>query len=153
MRIGLSQDQLAQMVGITRKSQQRYEAAESAPDVSYLQAVEQAGIDSQYVLNGRRVSPDPAIVSPEVRRAAVQAFKAAQAIGSMTAEQFEKLFLSLCDEASAPRQPAQEGTSIGNSGTGVSAKRIAKDAQVIVGGSNHVQVGRTTIKGAPRKRS
>ena len=53
VRLGLSQDALAQLGGITRNTQGSYEKGERNPDSVYLTAVVKAGVDALYVLTAR----------------------------------------------------------------------------------------------------
>jgi len=53
VRLGLSQDALAQLGGITRNTQGSYEKGERNPDSVYLTAVIKAGVDALYVLTAR----------------------------------------------------------------------------------------------------
>lgn len=90
----LSQDQLAQRVGITRKSQQRYEAGESSPDIAYLHAIEAVGLDSQYILNGHR-SSESGVAASVVKKAAIAAFDMVKTSGlKVSAEQFAQMLVA-----------------------------------------------------------
>ena len=53
-RIGLSQTALAQIGGVGKTTQIKYEKGTSSPDSSYLSAVADEGIDIFYVLKGQR---------------------------------------------------------------------------------------------------
>ncbi|WP_258187697.1 helix-turn-helix domain-containing protein [Trinickia symbiotica] len=57
MRIGLSQDELAAIGGVTRRTQHAYESDNSGrgPDANYLLAAREAGVDVVYVLTGEHV--------------------------------------------------------------------------------------------------
>lgn len=61
-RIGLSQEELAVLVGKTKGTQSRYESESLSPDSGYWAAIAAAGVDVQYVLTGRRSG---AVLSPE----------------------------------------------------------------------------------------
>ena len=52
-RIGLSQADLAALVGVHRKTQGNYELGARKPDVAYLQALAKAEIDIGYVVTGK----------------------------------------------------------------------------------------------------
>jgi len=58
MRLGFSQTELAEKLGIHRNSQARYESSEREPEASYLTALEGVGIDAGYVLTGVRDDED-----------------------------------------------------------------------------------------------
>jgi transcriptional regulator with XRE-family HTH domain len=51
-RLRLSQGELADLLGIHRNSQARYERGEREPDTAYLEAIGKAGVDVGYVLAG-----------------------------------------------------------------------------------------------------
>ncbi|KVC61882.1 XRE family transcriptional regulator [Burkholderia ubonensis] len=54
MRLGLSQDEFAAVGGVLRRAQSNYESDERSPDVKYLTAVAELGVDVTYILLGRR---------------------------------------------------------------------------------------------------
>lgn len=58
-RLGLSQPALAEMCGITMRSQRNYEKGERQPDASYLAAIAAAGADVLYILTGQRTGAAP----------------------------------------------------------------------------------------------
>lgn len=66
LRLGLSQTQFADLGGVQKQAQLRYEKGERAPGADYLAAVASAGADVLYILVGRRdtamLSPDEAMV-------------------------------------------------------------------------------------------
>jgi transcriptional regulator with XRE-family HTH domain len=53
-RLGLTQADLAASTGITRRTQINYESGQRAPDAAYLDAVDKKGIDTLFVVTGRR---------------------------------------------------------------------------------------------------
>lgn len=53
-RLGLSQPALADICGVTMRSQRNYEKGDRQPDASYLAAVSAAGADVLYILTGQR---------------------------------------------------------------------------------------------------
>jgi transcriptional regulator with XRE-family HTH domain len=53
-RVGISQTELGKIGGVVKKTQIDYEKGASAPNASYLAAVDGAGIDVLYVVTGRR---------------------------------------------------------------------------------------------------
>lgn len=56
-RLGLSQDALAVLCSVTKRTQGNYERNEREADTTYLAAAAAAGIDIQFVVTGERVSP------------------------------------------------------------------------------------------------
>lgn len=65
LRVGLSQDGLARLVGISRQTQNNYEQGNTKPDAKYLEAIKlKKGIDPAYVLTGKKVElPDDELVA------------------------------------------------------------------------------------------
>jgi transcriptional regulator with XRE-family HTH domain len=55
--LGLSQQALAEICGITARSQRNYESGERLPDAAYLAALSAAGADVLYILTGQRSQP------------------------------------------------------------------------------------------------
>jgi len=67
--LGLSQQALADLLGISLRSQQNYEKGDRNPDSVYLAAIAAAGADVLYILTGQRSQPAPpaAELPPRVR--------------------------------------------------------------------------------------
>jgi transcriptional regulator with XRE-family HTH domain len=66
----LSQDEVAAVAGVARRTQTAYESDERAPDAGYLIAVRALGIDIFYVLTNERSSteePDPSAMTEDER--------------------------------------------------------------------------------------
>lgn len=63
--LGLSQQAIAEMCGVTARSQRNYESGERMPDAAYLSAIAAAGADVRYILTGRRDGPAPVVLSAE----------------------------------------------------------------------------------------
>jgi len=53
-RLGLSQEAFAKQIGISFSSQRRYEANDRVPNIRYVAALENAGVDVAYVMTGAR---------------------------------------------------------------------------------------------------
>ncbi|NBA97954.1 helix-turn-helix domain-containing protein [Pseudomonas sp. R5(2019)] len=53
-RLGLKQEEMAQIGGITRNTQGSYERDERRPDTGYLKALHAVGLDVLYVVTGVR---------------------------------------------------------------------------------------------------
>jgi len=58
-RLGLSQTEFGKIGGVTKKTQMLYESGERSPDMVYLAAVAEAGVDILYVVTGERSRPVP----------------------------------------------------------------------------------------------
>lgn len=63
-RIGFSQEEMAELGGVKRRSQINYEAGERAPDADYLARVA-SRIDVLFVLTGQRAQPLETTLSVE----------------------------------------------------------------------------------------
>lgn len=63
--LGLSQQAIAEICGITARSQRNYESGERMPDAAYLSAIAAAGADVLYILTGQRTGPAPVVLSAE----------------------------------------------------------------------------------------
>lgn len=71
-RLGLRQDDFAQLGGVNRNTQGSYEKGERNPDVAYLAAVAGAGVDVRYVITGMRTVDDGASLSESEQRLVAQ---------------------------------------------------------------------------------
>lgn len=58
VRLGLKQEEMAQIGGVTRNTQGSYERDERRPDTGYLKALNAVGLDILYVVTGVR-TPAP----------------------------------------------------------------------------------------------
>jgi transcriptional regulator with XRE-family HTH domain len=58
VRLGLKQEEMAQIGGVTRNTQGSYERDERRPDTGYLKALHTVGLDILYVVTGVR-TPSP----------------------------------------------------------------------------------------------
>lgn len=63
--LGLSQQALADRLGISLRSQQNYEKGDRSPDANYLAALAAEGADVRYILTGQRDGPAPVVLSAE----------------------------------------------------------------------------------------
>lgn len=69
-RLSLSQDEVAAVAGVARRTQTAYESDERAPDAHYLTAVRALGVDILYVLTNERMSagqPEPGDMTEDER--------------------------------------------------------------------------------------
>lgn len=60
-RLGMSLTEFAKRVGVHRNTQTRYESGERSPDSSYLDSLQEIGVDVSYVLAGRKKSAEDAL--------------------------------------------------------------------------------------------
>lgn len=81
--LGLSQQALADLLGISLRSQQNYEKGDRSPDSAYLAAIAAAGADVLYILTGQRAggasAPPPPRAVSEGDRILLDNFHAAPA--------------------------------------------------------------------------
>lgn len=77
--LGLSQEELANSMGLHRRTQANYESGNTVPPKAYFQALRRLGLDTTYVQTGTRSSPIDAASSAA-----------------------ERLFLALCDALQIP---------------------------------------------------
>lgn len=77
-RIGLSQSDFAERVGVSFSSQRRYENGRSSPDTAYLEAIGKAGVDVNYVVFG--IASDEIVDCPYVAGMKVPSGHAAKPI-------------------------------------------------------------------------
>ncbi len=66
-RLGMTQERLGELAGVTRKTQRLYESGERTPGADYLAAVAAAGVDVLFVLTGqsqRRTGDTPSGQEP-----------------------------------------------------------------------------------------
>ncbi|MFT0733886.1 helix-turn-helix domain-containing protein [Ralstonia wenshanensis] len=128
-RRGLNQTDFAALGGVTVKTQVLYEKSERVPDANYLAAVAQHGVDVLYVLTGQHV---PSLLSAEegVVLAGYRELDARGRAGVLA-------LIGGLSAAAADVQPVKAG----------------KRSQIIVGGSNNVQVGNVRTKTPAAKKT
>lgn len=88
-RLGLTQAAMAEVGGVSKRSQTGWEQGRAVPDANYLTAAAAAGMDVQYVLTGLRTAP---ALQEHFRRAAEVTLQA-----DMTEEQRAELMKKLVD--------------------------------------------------------
>lgn len=66
LRLGLSQEEFASRAGVSKRAQVNYEKGERSPQADYLVALDGAGVDTHYVLTGRRRDRDGETVETKV---------------------------------------------------------------------------------------
>lgn len=120
-RLGLTQSQMGELAGVTKKSQINYEKGERHPDSVYLAAIAAAGADVLYILTGQRNPAAPAHrLTPDEQellalfRAAPLAVKAA-AIGALQGAAVQS-GLNLHQSGSGNVQIGQQAGTIHNAG-------------------------------------
>lgn len=96
-RLGLSQEQFAESVGIKRLAQSQYEAETRDPRVAYLAAVGVAGADLYYLMFGKRVDESGLTTEQraEIERRAfnlIEDYVASQCAGKLSGDGRHVLF-------------------------------------------------------------
>ncbi len=66
-RLGISQDELAEVAGVTRKSVVNYESGFRVPDATFLAKIAQVGADVTYILTGVRTGEEPPLPNKGMR--------------------------------------------------------------------------------------
>jgi len=64
-RLVLTQPAMAEICGVTMRSQRNYEKDERLPDAAYLAAATHAGVDVVYALTGQRSAGAPSLTPEE----------------------------------------------------------------------------------------
>jgi len=72
-RLGLSQQALAELCGVTARSQRNYESGERLPDAAYLAALAAAGVDVGHVLHGQHPQAATVAAPADLEQAQAQA--------------------------------------------------------------------------------
>jgi transcriptional regulator with XRE-family HTH domain len=127
-RLGLTQERFGAEGGVGKLAQLNYEKGERSPGAAYLSAIARAGVDVSYVLTGERVA---AAMTPD-----------------------EATLLAAYRELDARGRAGVLALISGLSGAGTEAQPVkaGKRSQVIVGGSNNVQLG-DSLKGKRTSRT
>lgn len=128
-RLGLTQDEMAVQLGLTRYAQLNFEKDINLPGGAYLLAALDRGVDVMYVLSGHRSQLDPA------DRLLLSAFKDA----SPAARSDALAALGLLTEASSSKTGAGQSLSFNNSEIGsvisTTASIDQSNMQITVGGN------------------
>ncbi|WP_431026165.1 helix-turn-helix domain-containing protein [Halomonas sp. H5] len=64
-RLGMTQTELGEAAGVTKNTQRLYETDQRSPKADYLVALDAMGVDTHYVLTGRRVDAGQQAASAE----------------------------------------------------------------------------------------
>lgn len=98
-RLGLKQDEICTVTGVSRNTQSRYELGDRFPDIKYLAAISDLGVDILYVITGRKDNFNSdelellslfRATSLENKSLAVQALKGQLPIGNVGIANVEK---------------------------------------------------------------
>lgn len=131
----LSQAEVLEVTGVTRKTLFNYESGERSPDVEFLAKLHTLGLDTQYILTGVRLRPMGLDVE-EVRSTAETAYQMVQAGGlTVSGQQFAQMMVALLN---APQSTSNRSASAGQ--TTAIHGQLGKHAQVVTGDGN-IQVG------------
>lgn len=96
-KLGISQEELGAIGGVSRGAQGRYEGDERAPDWIYMERLAQHGVDVLYVITGQRIQAAAALLTAEestmvetYRRAAAEGRAAMAAVATLAQQQLKK---------------------------------------------------------------
>ena len=96
-RLGLSQTELCELTGITRKTLFSYETGEHSPNVLFLSALFDHDFDVDYILKGEQDRLRPSVMK-KIQKAAESAFQMVNSADiSVTPAQFAQMLTSLLD--------------------------------------------------------
>ncbi|WP_240349411.1 helix-turn-helix domain-containing protein [Halomonas binhaiensis] len=59
LRMQLSQEKFAQLAGVSNRSQANYESGDRKPQIDYIEALADAGVDTLYLMTGRKEAAAP----------------------------------------------------------------------------------------------
>ena len=94
-RLGLSQTVFADKIGSTKRSVINWESGNTSPSADILAAIASIGGDVIYILTGEGLQE--ALDFRPIKQAALQAHKAANAMGKVTDRQFLGIFTAMLD--------------------------------------------------------
>jgi transcriptional regulator with XRE-family HTH domain len=101
-RLGISQQQFAELGGIKRSSQYLYEHDARCPDAEYLARIARAGVDIAYLIEGQSRPQVEAVPSSLTEAQALAAFRAVEAFtrkheaAGVSLQERERFFSFLC---------------------------------------------------------
>lgn len=94
-RIGLSQNDICNLTGVSRKSLFNYENDERSPDAEFLSILEKNGFDIGFIICGK-VSGDISVSSESIRNAAETTYKMVMNSDiQISAQQFSQMLMTL----------------------------------------------------------
>lgn len=109
-RLGLSQTDLCERTGITRKTLFSYETGERSPNVLFLSALCDHDFDVDYILKGKQDRMRPSLVK-KIRQAAESAFQMVNSTDiAITPSQFANMLTSLLDTSDVVKEKQNELT-------------------------------------------
>lgn len=130
-RLGLNQTEFARAAGTTQRSQTAYENGDRSPDLQYLAAVAEIGVDVDYVVTGRRRAVE-GVPAEAVQKAVETAYEMIKSSGvTVTGAQLAQMVKALLPVtpgataqpvSPAPEPAAQPSMGHGNmvaSGNGI----------------------------------
>ena len=106
-RLGLQQNEFAERVLVTPRSQRNYEKGDREPDASYMAAIAAIGVDVLYVLTGQRTQPVESRLSKEQQQL-LQDYEAAGQEGRKLIEGTPRLAAQTGEAAAANRSTARK---------------------------------------------
>ena len=132
-KLGFNQEGFGLIGGVKKNAQFQYEKGIRSPSADYLAAIAGAGADVAYILTGSRLQ-DALDFSP-IKQAALQAHKAANAMGKVTDKQFLGIFTAMLDGVVDASDKADDKNDTGNTGKSV-VLTSNSSGTVQIGGNN-----------------
>lgn len=115
-RLGLSQTELCELTGITRKTLFSYETGERSPNVLFLSALFDHDFDVDYILKGEQDRLRPSLMI-KIRKAAESAFQIVNSTDiAVTPAQFAQMLTSLLDTAETDEEMHEKPLQANHSG-------------------------------------
>ena len=108
-RLGLSQTELCDLTGITRKTLFSYETDERSPNALFLAALYEHDFDINYILKGKKDVLRPSLIK-QVQKVAESAFQMVQSADvSVSPAQFGQMLATLMSSVEGEKNPEKKG--------------------------------------------
>ncbi|RKJ83801.1 helix-turn-helix domain-containing protein [Aeromonas veronii] len=138
LRLGLTQELLAEASGIKRRTLQDWERGLSTPPALQLSALDSVGFDVQYIITGRRQSDG--LGESAVHQAVLDAVDLLSLEDKVDAAQLAKAVVKLIAKSVPDTEPA--AGSITNSGDGVQQNFVGSTVGKVVTGDITIGKGK-----------
>lgn len=138
--LGMSQQALAERLGVSLRSQQNYESGSRVPDANYLGQLGAIGADVLFLVTGQKSVKAP--VADAAEQALVESYRRCTPEARVSLIQSAALLSAGLEVPSRASQVSDSGVKVGNI-----SQHAAKDGSVQVGyagGSVRVKKSRTT---------
>lgn len=113
-RLGLSQTELCERTGITRKTLFSYETGERSPNVLFLSALFDHDFDVDYILKGEQDRMRPSLMG-KIQKAAESAFQMVHSTDiAVTPAQFARMLVSLLEAPEMVKEDQEKPSQAGH---------------------------------------